>query len=109
MLWQKRAVAKAGHLSQRCSADLTSSSQSRQRSDCFSCEVQPSAESWVVFASKTDQISQFCLVKGALFDLVCVGGVKIQETVVAAREWSVFPMDHCFLGLSVQVPLGKLR
>ena len=44
MLWQKRAVAKAGHLSQRCSAGSTSSSQSRQRSDCFSCEVQPSAE-----------------------------------------------------------------
>ena len=33
MLWQKRALAKAGHLSQRCSADSTSSSQSRQRSD----------------------------------------------------------------------------
>ena len=33
MLWQKCAIAKAGHLSQRCSADSTSSSQSRQRSD----------------------------------------------------------------------------
>ena len=33
MLWQKRALAKAGHLSQRCSADSTSFSQSRQRSD----------------------------------------------------------------------------
>ena len=33
MLWQKRALANAGHLSQRCSADSTSSSQSRQRSD----------------------------------------------------------------------------
>ena len=33
MLWQKRALAKAGHLSQRCSADSTSSSQTRQRSD----------------------------------------------------------------------------
>ena len=33
MLWQKRALAKAGHLSQRCLADSTSSSQSRQRSD----------------------------------------------------------------------------
>ena len=32
MLWQKRAVAKAGHLSKRCSADSTSSSQF-QRSD----------------------------------------------------------------------------
>ena len=33
MLWQKRALAKAGHLSQRCSADSTSFSQSRQRSE----------------------------------------------------------------------------
>ena len=33
MSWQKRVVAKAGHLSQRCSADSTHSSQSRQRSD----------------------------------------------------------------------------
>ena len=33
MLWQKRALAKAGQLSQRCSADSTSSSQSRQRSE----------------------------------------------------------------------------
>ena len=33
MLWQKRAVAKAGHLSQRCSADSTFTSKSRQRSD----------------------------------------------------------------------------
>ena len=31
MLWQKRALAKAGQLSQRCSADSTSSSQSRQK------------------------------------------------------------------------------
>ena len=29
MSWQKRAVAKAGHLNQKCSADSTSSSQSR--------------------------------------------------------------------------------
>ena len=33
MLWQKRALAKAGQVSQRCSADSTSSSQSRQRSE----------------------------------------------------------------------------
>ena len=33
MLWPKRAVAKAGHLGQMCSAGSTSSSQSRQRSD----------------------------------------------------------------------------
>ena len=33
MLWQKRALAKAGQLSQRCSADSTFSSQSRQRSE----------------------------------------------------------------------------
>ena len=33
MLWQKRALAKARQLSQRCSADSTSSSQSRQRSE----------------------------------------------------------------------------
>ena len=33
MLWQKRAFAKAGQLSQRCSADSTSFSQSRQRSE----------------------------------------------------------------------------
>ena len=33
MLWQKRALAKAGHLSQRCSAGSTFFSQSRQRSD----------------------------------------------------------------------------
>ena len=32
-MWQKRALAKAGQLSQRCSADSTFSSQSRQRSD----------------------------------------------------------------------------
>ena len=54
MLWQKRALANAGHLSQRCSADSTSSSQSQQRSDCFSCEVQPSAETWVVSAVEPD-------------------------------------------------------
>ena len=53
---------------------------------CFSWEVQPSAEAWVVSALKPDQISQFCLVKSALLDLVCVGGVQIQEMVVAARE-----------------------
>ena len=63
----------------------------------------------MVSAPEPDQISQFCLVKGVLLDLVCVGGVQIQEAVVAAREWSVFPMDHHFLGLSVQVPLGRLR
>ena len=96
MLWQKRALAKAGHLSQRCSADSTSSSQSRQRSDCFSCEVQPS----VVSAPETDQIRQFCLVKGVL-DLVSISCVQVQEAVVAAREWSVLPMDHCFPGLLV--------
>ena len=33
MLWQKRALAKSEQLSQRCSADSTFSSQSRQRSD----------------------------------------------------------------------------
>ena len=33
MLWQKRALAKAGHLSQRFSADSNSSSQSRLRSE----------------------------------------------------------------------------
>ena len=33
MLWQKRALAKAGQLSQRCSADSTSSSQRRERSE----------------------------------------------------------------------------
>ena len=75
MLWQKRALAKAEHLSQRCLADSTSFSQSRQRSDCFFCEVQPSAEAWVVSAPEPDQIRHFCLVKGALLDLVCVGGV----------------------------------
>ena len=76
MLWQKRALAKAGQLSQRCSADSTSSSQSRQRSEsAFSCEVQLLAETWVVSASEPDQIRQFCLVKGVLLDLVCVGGV----------------------------------
>ena len=75
MLWQKRALAKAGQLNQRCSADSTSSSQSRLRSDCFSCEIQPAVEAWVVSTPKPDQISQFCLVKGALLDLVCVDGV----------------------------------
>ena len=109
MLWEKRALAKAGHLSQRCLADSTFSSQSRQKSDCFSCEVQPSAETWVVSAPESDQIRQFCLVEGVLFDLVCISCVQDQEAVVAAREWSVLPMDHCFLGLLVQVPLGRLR
>ena len=61
----------------------------------------------MVFASETDHIRQFCLVKGAFLELVCVGGVQIQETVVAARESSVFPMNHRFLVLSVQVPLGR--
>ena len=74
-MWQKRALAKAGHLSQRCLADSTSSSRSRQRSDCFSCKVHPSAEAWVMSAPEPDQIRQFFLVKGALFDLVCFGGV----------------------------------
>ena len=63
----------------------------------------------MVSASEPDQISQFCLVKGAFFDSVCVGGVQIRETVVAAREWSVFPVDHRFPGLLVQVSLGRLR
>ena len=29
----------------------------------------------MVSAPELDQISQFCLVKGALFDLGCIGGV----------------------------------
>ena len=29
----------------------------------------------MVSAPETDQIRQFCLVKGALLDLVCVGGL----------------------------------
>ena len=37
-------------------------------------------------ASEPDQISQFCLVKDALFDLICVGGVQVQKMVVAAQE-----------------------
>ena len=63
----------------------------------------------MVSVPETDQISQFCLVKSALFDLIFVDGVQIQKTVVAARKWFVFPMDHCFPGLLVQVPLGRLR
>ena len=63
----------------------------------------------MVSASEPDQISQFCLVKGALLDLIFVGGVQVQEAVVAAWKWSVFPMDHRFFGFSVQVPLGRLR
>ena len=87
MLWQKRAVAKARNLNQRCSAGSTSFSQSRL---CFSCEVQPSAEAWVVSTLKPDQISQFCLVKGALLDLTCVGGVKVQEN----QKIRTFPNYH---------------
>ena len=56
-----------------------------------------------------DKIRQFCLVKGALLDLVCIGCKQVQKAVVAAWEWSVFPMDHRYSGLLVQVPLGRLR
>ena len=63
-------VAEAGRLSQRCSAGLTFSSQSRQRSDSVFCEVQPSAEPWAVPALEPDYISRFCLVESVLFDLV---------------------------------------
>ena len=55
----------------------------------------------MVSASEPDQIRQFCLVKGVLLDLVCVGGVQDHEAVVAAREWSVFSMNHRFPGLLV--------
>ena len=41
----KQAAAKAGHL--RCPADLTSSSLSRPKFDCFPCEVQPSVKTLV--------------------------------------------------------------
>ena len=58
-------------------------------------------------ASEPDQIRQFCLVKGVL-DFVCIGCVQVHEAVVAAREWSVFSMNHRFPGLLVQVPLGRL-
>ena len=51
---------------------------------CCSCEVQSSAEVWVVSAPEPGQISQFCFIKGALLDLVCVGDVQLQETVMAA-------------------------
>ena len=63
----------------------------------------------MVSASELDQIRQFCLVKGVLLDLVRVGGIQVQKTVVAVREWSVFSMNHRFSGLLVQVPLGRLR
>ena len=63
----------------------------------------------MVFATEPDQINQFCLVKAVLLDLVCISCVQVQEAVVAAREWSVFPMDHRFPGLLVQLPLGRLR
>ena len=63
----------------------------------------------MVSAPEPDQISQFCLVKGVLFDLVCISCVQVHEAVVAAREWSVLPMDHRFSGHLVQVPLGRLR
>ena len=64
MLWQKRALTKAGHLSQRCSADSISSSQTRQRSDCFFCEVQPLAEAWwCPFRNLTRSVSS-ALLKG---------------------------------------------
>ena len=62
----------------------------------------------MVSTSEPDQIRQFCLVKGVLLDLVCIGCVQDHEAVVAAREWSVFSMNHRFPGLLVQVPLGRL-
>ena len=68
---------------------------------CFSCKVQPSAETWVVSALEPDQIRQFCLVKGVLLDLVGIGCVQDHEAVVAARKWSVFSMNHRFPGLWV--------
>ena len=101
MLWQKRALAKAGHLSQRCSADSTSFSQSRQRSNSVfpvRCSHQRRL-GWCPLRNLTRSDSSTLL--RVLFDLVCIGGVQIQKTVVAAREWSVFPMDHHFFGLSV--------
>ena len=62
----------------------------------------------MVSTPELDQIRQFCLVKGVLLDLVCIGCVQVHEAVVAAREWSVFPMNHRFPGLLVQMPLGRL-
>ena len=53
----------------------------------------------MVSAPESDQIRQFCLVKGVLLDLVCLGFVQVHEAVVAAREWAVFPMNHRFPGL----------
>ena len=62
----------------------------------------------MVSASEPDQIRQFRLVKGVLLDLLCIDCVQVHEAVVAAREWSVFSMNHRFPGLLVQVPLGRL-
>ena len=61
----------------------------------------------MVSASEPDQIRQFCLVKGVLY-LVCIGCAQVHEAVMAAREWSVFPMNHRFSGFLVQLPLGRL-
>ena len=58
--------------------------------------------------SEPNPIRQFCFVKGVLLDLVFIGCVQVHEAVVAAREWSVFTMNHRFPGLLVQVPLGRL-
>ena len=52
----------------------------------------------MVSAPELDQIRQFCFVEDALFDLVFIGGVQVQKMVLAAWEWSVFPMDHRFPG-----------
>ena len=62
----------------------------------------------MVSTQEPDQISQFCLVRGVFLELVFSSCVQVQKAVVAAREWSVFSMDHRFPGLLVRVPHGRL-